>query len=95
MSAFVSIVFPIDSTIWLERLAPTGSLEKSLLEDWTTPLPSYLSETEKNEFIDIFSTNGMDAPTCWYKSIVRGFMAEDDESRPFRFFKFCAKKKSS
>ena len=79
LESFISVFFPQDPKTWIHRLAITGGLEESLLEGWTAP--TTLSEEEKKEFIDYFRANKFDAPTCWYKTWVRGFGAADDDSK--------------
>ena len=83
MESFVSVLWPHDPKIWTTRIGPTGSLERTLLEDWTAPLPAYLSEADKQTIISTFRANGFTAPFCWYKSNVRGLASVDDASKAY------------
>ncbi|EKM50572.1 uncharacterized protein PHACADRAFT_104575 [Phanerochaete carnosa HHB-10118-sp] len=83
IDSFVSISFPYDPTIWKTRLAPTGALRRSLLEDYVAPRPSYLSEEDKKHFVETFRRSGFEAPTCWYKVMTSQLSAKDDGQIPF------------
>ncbi|KIP08441.1 hypothetical protein PHLGIDRAFT_117193 [Phlebiopsis gigantea 11061_1 CR5-6] len=82
IESFVSVLWPHDPKYWLDHFAPTGTLERSLLENWTAPLPAYLSEEDKQEIITTYRANGFTAPTSWYKIIVRGIASADDAQIP-------------
>ncbi|KIP01958.1 hypothetical protein PHLGIDRAFT_122890 [Phlebiopsis gigantea 11061_1 CR5-6] len=82
IESFVSVLWPHDPKIWLNHIANTGDLERTLLEDWTAPLPAYLSEADKQKIITTFRANGLTGPTCWYKGTVRGIAFADDAQIP-------------
>ena len=79
MDSFVSLLWPHDPYLWKDHLAPEGTLEKSLLEDFKGPLPSYLTEEDKQHFITTFRANGFASPTCMYKIMVNKMAALDDQ----------------
>lgn len=79
MNSFISILWPNDPTWWKDRLAPEGTLEKTLLEDFQGPLPPYMTEEDKQEFIATFSKNGFTSATCLYKTMTNKQAALDDQ----------------
>lgn len=79
IDSFLSVLWPHDPTYFRDRLAITGALKQSLLEDFRAPLPPYVSEEDKQEFIKTFREGGFQAPTCWYKVMTRGLAAQDDQ----------------
>ncbi|EKM57395.1 uncharacterized protein PHACADRAFT_194943 [Phanerochaete carnosa HHB-10118-sp] len=83
IDSFVSLIYPYDPTIWKARFAPTGAMRGSLLEDYVTPRPSYVSEEDKKHFIETFRRNGFEAPTCWYKIMTSQLSAKDEEQVPY------------
>ncbi len=56
-----------------------------MLEDFSSPLASYFTEDDKRAFKEAFSSNGFDAPACWYKVLTRQLQSKDDESTSFKF----------
>ncbi|PSR87081.1 hypothetical protein PHLCEN_2v5251 [Hermanssonia centrifuga] len=78
----ISILFPRDPKVWETRMAPTGTLEATLLENWETPLPSYMSEEDKKAFKTTFLKNGFEGPLCWYKIMTNNIQGEDDKKIP-------------
>lgn len=82
LDAFVSVLWPADPDIWLTRLAPVGAFKQSLLEDFSGPLPPYVSEEDAQHFKETFKRNGFEAPTCWYKVMTTGLSARDDQQIP-------------
>lgn len=82
IESFMSLVWPHDPRCWVDRLAPTGAIEKTLREDWTAPLPAYMSEVDKQGIITTFRANKFVGPTCWYKTVVRGMSPAEDERIP-------------
>ncbi|GJE91580.1 alpha/beta hydrolase [Phanerochaete sordida] len=83
LDAFVSLAWPHDPELWRTRFAPVGALKRSLLEDFTGPLPAYVSPADKTAFVETFRRNGFTAPTCWYKVMTSGMSACDDEQIPY------------
>ena len=79
MDAFVSITFPYDPSYWKTHFTTTGALKKTLLEDFRAPLPHYLSEDDKQAFIQTFKNGGFTAPSCWYKIMTNKMSARDDQ----------------
>ena len=77
----MSVLWPQDPKYWIDRLARTGALEETLRTKWTAPLAPYVSPADKQNFIATFRANGFAAPTCWYKAVVRGLAAADDEGK--------------
>ena len=55
-----------------------GAAKAALLSDFRAPLPSYVSEEDKQVFIETFRRGGFQAPTCWYKVMTSGLSALDD-----------------
>ena len=79
MDSFMSILWPHDPASWKDRLAATGALRQSLLEDFQGPLPSYLTEEDKLGVVKTFREGGFRAPTCWYKIMTSNLNAQDDQ----------------
>ena len=75
----MSVAWPQDPRCWIDRLARSGGIERTLHEDWTTPPPVYMSEADKQVIIQTFRANKFVGPTCWYKAVVRGLSPEDDQ----------------
>lgn len=73
------MAFPSDPTVFRDRVAPTGALRKSLLEDFTAPSPPYVSEEDYEYFFETFQRGGLTAPTCWYKVMMNQMSAKDDQ----------------
>ncbi|KIP01965.1 hypothetical protein PHLGIDRAFT_319667 [Phlebiopsis gigantea 11061_1 CR5-6] len=82
IESFHSLLYPSDPEFWIERLAKSGGIEKTLEEDWRAPVPSYLSDEDRQTFIETFRANKFNGPTCWYKVLVRGFSPADDTRIP-------------
>lgn len=61
-------------------MAPLGGFKTLLRSGFQTPLPPYLSEGDKKEFIDTFMKNGLAAPGRWYEVMVKGLAGPDDAS---------------
>lgn len=80
IDSFVSLFYARDPGTWKTHLAPTGVLRANLEADWTTPLPAWLSETEKEARIEFFRRGGF--PTAWYTINVDGTSAADDIRAP-------------
>ncbi|KAI0341820.1 alpha/beta-hydrolase [Trametopsis cervina] len=72
------MIFPTDPAIWVTHWAPRGALKKTILSDFTTPLPSYRTEEDKKNFIDLLTKNGFEGPTRWYAVMTSNKSAEDD-----------------
>lgn len=72
------MIFPTDPAIWVTHWAPRGALKKTILSDFTTPLPSYRTEEDKKHFIDLLTKNGFEGPTRWYAVMTSNKSAEDD-----------------
>ncbi|KIP06414.1 hypothetical protein PHLGIDRAFT_106968 [Phlebiopsis gigantea 11061_1 CR5-6] len=83
IESFMSLLWPYDPKYWIDRFARTGGIERTLHEDWTAPLPAYVSEADKDVFIATFCSNGFVGPTCWYKTVLRGFSPADDDKRAY------------
>lgn len=60
-------------------MAPEGTLEKTLLEDFQRPLPPYLTEEDKQEFVATFSKSGFTSATSLYKNMTNKQAALDDQ----------------
>ncbi|EKM56413.1 uncharacterized protein PHACADRAFT_118086 [Phanerochaete carnosa HHB-10118-sp] len=82
IDSVVSISFAHDPKILRDRACPTGALKRTLLEDFTAPLPSYLSEEDAKHFVETFRRDGFAAPVCWYKVVTSQLAAEDDQQIP-------------
>ncbi len=61
-------------------MSPTGTFKAALLEDYTSPLASYITEEDKEVFRKTFAQNGFAAPTCWYKVMTTLQQPKEDES---------------
>ena len=61
-------------------MGPVGALKNACLTNFKAPLPSYMTEDDERYFSRTFSKNGFAGPTCWYKVMVRGLNAVDDQS---------------
>ena len=79
LDSFISVLWPSDPTVWKTRVAPVGALKQTALEGWTAPTASYVSEEEKQHFIEVFRKNGFAAPACYYKIMTNGMQAKDDQ----------------
>ncbi|GJE89532.1 alpha/beta hydrolase [Phanerochaete sordida] len=77
MDSFVSILFPNDPAIWKTHFAPTGVFRKSLEENYLAPLPSWMSEGDKEYVVDFYRRGGF--PTSWYTIMATGLSQADDE----------------
>ncbi|TFK50253.1 alpha/beta-hydrolase [Heliocybe sulcata] len=75
-----SLVFPYDSNIWKTDVAGVGALKSSLLANKIGPLPSYITEEEKE--VASRALRPLKAPLNWYKVMTSGISAEDDKSIP-------------
>ena len=60
-------------------------MEAAFQEGLKFPLPSYLSEEDKQRMSDILLSGGLAGPNCYYKVQVHKFN-RDDESRMFSFY---------
>lgn len=60
-------------------MAPLGALRQSLEEDFHAPLPPWMNEDDKREFIETFTARGCRAALQWYTVIVKGLNADDDQ----------------
>jgi soluble epoxide hydrolase / lipid-phosphate phosphatase len=83
------MTFPSDPTVFRDRVAPTGALRKSLLEDFTAPSPPYVSEEDHKYFIETFQRGGFTGPTCWYKVMTNKMSAEDDKRATLNLMLVC------
>ncbi|KAG6832301.1 hypothetical protein H0H92_003534 [Tricholoma furcatifolium] len=61
-----SAMYPLDPKMWVTDVAPIGALRTWLEADKTTPLPFYLTSTDKEEWMESFK-DGFAAPLCWFK----------------------------
>ena len=62
-------------------MAPTGALKASLMSNFKAPLPSYITEEERQRVTDLLLGGGMEGPLCWYKVITSGLSGEDDKGK--------------
>jgi soluble epoxide hydrolase / lipid-phosphate phosphatase len=61
-------------------LGPIGGLKKWLEEDRCSPLPSYLTQEDKERLSKALLRNGMRSPLLWYNVATSGLGAEDAKS---------------
>ncbi|KAI0791304.1 alpha/beta-hydrolase [Abortiporus biennis] len=80
--SFLCILFPDDPSDWKTLLAPTGALKKTLLSDYKSPPPPYLTAEDKAIITETFRKNGLASPLCWYKVMLSGDSARDDAKIP-------------
>ncbi|KAI0052216.1 alpha/beta-hydrolase [Auriscalpium vulgare] len=80
--SFFSLMFPHDPTLWRNHLCPAGKTKAWIESNRQAPLPSYLSEEDKDRYRTEFLKNGLAAPLMWYKSVVFGAVAADDQLVP-------------
>ncbi|PSR87083.1 hypothetical protein PHLCEN_2v5253 [Hermanssonia centrifuga] len=59
-----------------------STFKAALLEDYTSPLASYITEDDKEVFRKTFAQNGFAAPTCWYKVMTTLQQPKEDEKLP-------------
>ncbi|THG98676.1 hypothetical protein EW026_g3561 [Hermanssonia centrifuga] len=83
IDSFISIIYTHDTEIWKTHVSPTGTFKAALLEDYTSPLASYITEEDKEVFRKTFAQNGFAAPTCWYKVMTTLQQPKEDEKRTY------------
>ncbi|KAH7913664.1 Alpha/Beta hydrolase protein [Hygrophoropsis aurantiaca] len=77
-----SLGYPHDPKLWSTHLAPVGGYKEWLLNDNQAPLPSYLTEEDKERHRKItFENGGMKPGLNWYKTLIGSpcLSAEDDK----------------
>ncbi|OCH86221.1 alpha/beta-hydrolase [Obba rivulosa] len=79
IESFVSLIYSSDPQVWQTDLAPKGAIKKWILADRKMPLPSYMNDEEKHALMQLLVQNGISAPLRWYKALVHGQFAEDDQ----------------
>lgn len=79
------MLWPHDPLLWKTHVAPRDAMRRTLLTDFRAPRPPYISEADKAQWMATFRARGFDGPTCWYKQLVRGLAAADDQ-RALPFF---------
>ncbi|KAG7096103.1 hypothetical protein E1B28_006779 [Marasmius oreades] len=81
--AFFNITYPQDPKSWSEKYGPSGELRKYLLSGEILPSPSWFpSDDDKNFQFGNLHNNGRNGPFTYYKAIVSGIQAEDDNAVP-------------
>ena len=78
MDAFLSVALPHEHHTWHSHVKPTGGMRQAVLEDFSAPLPPYISQAEFDDWKAHLLKGGLAAPTCWYKVITSGLQDADD-----------------
>lgn len=68
-----------DPHTWLENWCTPGGMRKYVSEGRTQPTLPYASGEHKVDFMERFSVDGLDAPSCWYKAFRFGIQSEADK----------------
>jgi soluble epoxide hydrolase/lipid-phosphate phosphatase len=77
--SYLSLIFPSDPNLWKTDLCPIGGLKAWLELDRKSPLPSYVSQDEKERITKaLLGQGGMKAPVLWYNLVTSGLRAKDD-----------------
>lgn len=73
-----------DPATWLDTLCAEGGLEAWLVNDRTQELLPYAAANEgmKKEFVERLDRDGMEAPLCWYRSMVEQVQYEAEKDVP-------------
>ncbi|KAF7365963.1 hypothetical protein MVEN_00471800 [Mycena venus] len=82
IDAFLSIVYPHDSKMWLTHIAPRDKFKEWVLSRKVTPPPSYLTQNDLDVHKAELLEGGLAGPLCWYKQCTTGMVAEDDKLVP-------------
>ncbi|PGH34338.1 hypothetical protein GX50_02821 [[Emmonsia] crescens] len=77
MESFFSIFYPAKEDLWIEHLAPTGTLEAWLRSDRKAPLAPYITEEEKATHLKIMRGHYRSA-LMWYRALVENINAADE-----------------
>ncbi|GJE83987.1 alpha/beta-hydrolase [Phanerochaete sordida] len=82
IDSFVSLLYPRDHTVWKTHIMPVGALKNGLLQRFSAPPTPYISDDDRQRFVETFRRNGFAAPTCWYKVMTSQLSAKDDLQIP-------------
>jgi soluble epoxide hydrolase/lipid-phosphate phosphatase len=78
--SYFSLVYPSDPDLWKTNLGPIGGLKEWLTADRRSPLPSYLTEADKERLTRALLDNGgVRAPLLWYNYMVDGYTAKESK----------------
>ncbi|KIX08796.1 uncharacterized protein Z518_03453 [Rhinocladiella mackenziei CBS 650.93] len=69
---------------WMKKMfCVRGAMKNFLLNDKQVPLKAYAMDPKwKNDFMERFTRDGFEAPTCWYKSYRNNIQWESERSIP-------------
>ncbi|KAJ3555945.1 hypothetical protein NM688_g2295 [Phlebia brevispora] len=80
IDSYLSVIWPVDPKTWLTKMAPEGALEKALDNNFTTPLPPYLTPEYVAKWKAAFLPHSFTAPNNWYTVQMNGMEAADELS---------------
>ncbi|KAL3260603.1 hypothetical protein ABHI18_004445 [Aspergillus niger] len=75
-----SLIFPQDPLLWKTVLCPRDKAAEWVRSGRTTPLPSWLTQEDRDVHHRVFSKGGYSGPLSWYKAAIRGINTEDEAS---------------
>ncbi|EKJ76947.1 hypothetical protein FPSE_02822 [Fusarium pseudograminearum CS3096] len=90
LESFFSLVFPTENLKWIDNLGALGSARTWLNSNIITPLPKYMTEEDREDWLAEFSKpNATVGSMNYYKALLRGVNVEDeagltDEDRTLR-----------
>lgn len=81
LNSFFDLAYGSPGT-WLDTLCQPDGTEKWLLQDTRRPPESFVTETQREAFIQRMSRDKFDGPLLWYRASVRGVQDESELAVP-------------
>ncbi|KAK7028516.1 epoxide hydrolase [Favolaschia claudopus] len=80
IDSFINLLYPETPEVWKSHLSVDGATRAWIASNRITPLPSYVSEEDKDRLRKSLLSGGLGGPLCWYKQqIDESNLAEADK----------------